>query len=297
MITDFRLTVFLTVARTLSFTKAAAILNVSQPAVSKHVKEFESDFCEPLFERRGNSISLTLKGESIIPLVERILEGYNALSDTINCEDYSYQGVLHIGASTTIEQYVLPDILAKFNHQYPNIRLSLVNANSDDIVKLLQRKEIEMAFIEGDTTSNAVHYSPFALDEIVLVSASKHTKKLKVNDIQRLPLIIREEGSGTLSVVLSTLRKLGISRRELNVKMQLGSSEAILRYIRTSSDYAFVSIRIAKEYIERGELRIIEVEGLDIIRQFRYVELHGSNSRLANTFKEFCDKAVVSYKL
>ncbi len=290
MITDFRLSVFLTVARTLSFTKAAAILNVSQPAISKHVKELESDFGEPLFERRGNSISLTNKGSDIIPLVESILEGYSALNDTICQEGYQYEGLLHIGASTTIAQYVLPEILAKFARQYPRIRLSVINANSDEVVRMLQRKEIDMAFIEGDTTSNSVHYSPFVSDDIVLVSTAHHSKALNIGDIERLPLIIREEGSGTLSVVLSALRERGISRRQLNIKMQLGSSEAILRYIRSSSkDYAFISTRIAKEYIERGELVVTQVEGLNISRLFRYVELHGASVRLANIFKEFCN--------
>lgn len=249
MLTDFRLLVFLTVARTLSFTKAAAILNVSQPAISKHIKELESDFGEPLFYRKGNSISLTSKGKSIIPFIENIIEGYNALSDTINREDINFEGVLHIGASTTIAQYVLPEIMAQFNRQYPNIRISLINANSEEVVRMLQRKEIEIAFIEGDTTSNSVHYTPFAADKIVLVSTSHSTNKLKIENIEHLPLVIREEGSGTLSVVLSALRERGISRKKLNIKMQLGSSGAIIRYIRSSKDYAFVSIRIADEFI------------------------------------------------
>lgn len=288
MITDFRLSVFLTVTRTLSFTKTAALLNVSQPAVSKHIKELESDFGEPLFERKGNSISLTPKGESIIPLVENIMEGYSALSDTVDHKDLHFEGQLHIGASTTIAQYLLPEVLAKFNRQYPHIRLSMVNANSEDVVRMLQRKEIEMALIEDDVTSNSVHYTPFTSDQIVLVSTANHTNRLKISDIESLPLIIREEGSGTLSVVLSALKEVGIARKRLNVKMQLGSSEAILRYIRSSKDYAFVSIRIAQEYIERGELIINEVEGINITRQFRYVELHGRSGRLTNIFKEFC---------
>ncbi len=290
MITDFRLSVFLTVARTLSFTKAAAMLNVSQPAISKHIKELESDFGEPLFERRGNSITLTSKGSAITPLAESILEGYSALSDTINRDDCSFEGTLHIGASTTIAQYVLPDILAKFNKQYPNIHLSLVNANSEDVVRMLQRKEIEIGFIEGDSTSNSVHYTPFGEDQIVLVSTAHHKNSLRVEDLAHLPLIIREEGSGTLSVILSALGEVGISRRRLNIKMQLGSSEAILRYLKASKDYAFISIRIAKEHIERGELVINRVEGVEITRQFRSVERHGSSSRLANIFKAFCSE-------
>ncbi len=290
MITDFRLTVFITVARTLSFTRAAAVLNVSQPAISKHIKELEADFGEALFTRKGNSIALTAKGHTIIPLIEEILDGYNALCDTINHDDFQYKGSLHIGASTTIAQYLLPEILAKFNTQYPHIHLSVINANSDDVVKMLQHKDIELALIEGDNSSNSVHYEPFLSDEIVLISSAHNSKNIKIEDLETLPLIIREDGSGTLSVTLSALHKIGISRRNLNIKMQLGSSEAILRYIRSSSkDYAFISTRTAEEYIKRGELTINRVEGLSITRQFRYVSRHGHNGRLANTFKEFCN--------
>lgn len=289
MITDFRLAVFITVARTLSFTRAAALLNVSQPAISKHIKELEADFGEALFNRKGNTISLTSKGTTIIPLVEGILDGYTQLCDTINRDDFHFEGVLHIGASTTIAQYVLPEVLAKFSTKYPHIQLSLINANSDHVVRMLQRKEIEMALIEGDNTSNSVHYTPFLSDEIVLVSSVQRKQRLSIEQIQKLPLIIREDGSGTLSVTLSALRAVGISRKALNVKMQLGSSEAIIRYIRTSKDYAFVSIRIAEEHIKRGELFLNEVDGLRITREFRYVSLHGHSGRLANTFREFCN--------
>ncbi len=289
MITDFRLTVFITVARTLSFTRSAAVLNVSQPAISKHIKELESDFGEALFNRRGSSISLTPKGSEIIPLVEQVLERYSALDSAIKREAHDFEGVLHIGASTTIAQYLLPEILAKFNTHYPNIRLSVITANSDEIVKTLQRKEIETALIEDDHTTPSVHYTPFADDQIVLVSTNRHTQSLTAEQIKQIPLIIREEGSGTLSVILSALRREGITRRELNIKMQLGSSEAILRYVRSSRAYAFVSTRVAQEYVQRGELVVNEVQGLSITRQFRHVSLHGNSGRLATLFREFCN--------
>ncbi|MFI3287883.1 MAG: LysR substrate-binding domain-containing protein [Rikenellaceae bacterium] len=288
MITDFRLLVFLTVARSLSFTKAAAMLNVSQPAVSKHIKELEGEFGEPLFFRRGNSISLSEKGSAVIPLVEAILEGYNALNDTIEKESLGYEGLLHIGASTTIAQYVLPEILAKFSLEYPRITLSVINANSDEIIRLLRRREIDLALIEDGSLSNSVSYLPFASDEIILVSRVKHKNALDIEALKGLPLVIREEGSGTLSVIVSALKEHGISRRELNVKIQLGSSEAIVRYVRSSDCYAFISSRIVREYIERGELHRVEVGGLEISRLFRFVSLQGYGGRLMNVFKEFC---------
>lgn len=288
MITDFRLNVFITVARSLSFTRAAATLDISQPAVSKHIKELEADFGEPLFDRKGNSISLTKKGHDIIPLVESILESYTALDDMISREGNNFEGLLHIGASTTIAQYVLPSILAQFNKSYPSIRVSVISANSDDIVKMLKSKQIDIALIEGNNTDNSVHYTPFAADRVVLVSAHVGKRALKMEDLAKIPLLIREEGSGTLSVILSALIAKEIVRRDLNIKMQLGSSEAILRYVKASEAYAFLSVLVAKEHVERGELAINQVEGLDITREFRFVSLHGQSGRLIELFKAFC---------
>ncbi|MFI3282618.1 MAG: LysR family transcriptional regulator [Rikenellaceae bacterium] len=288
MITDFRLNVFITVARSLSFTRAAAILNISQPAISKHIKELERDFGEALFDRKGNTISLTPKGRDIIPHVETILGSYNTLNDTIKSEDSLYEGVLHVGASTTIAQYVLPSILAQFNKRYPRVSLSVISANSDNVVNALKRKEIDIAIIEGDNTDSSVHYTPFANDEIVLVSTRGGVERLKIEDITKLPLLIREEGSGTLSVIMSALRENGISRKSLNIRMQLGSSEAIQRYVKSSDTYAFLSILVARDHIERGELKVVEVENMKISRQFRFVSRHGQSRRLLDLFRDFC---------
>lgn len=292
MIIDFRLNVFITVARSLSFTRAAAILNVSQPAISKHIKELELDFGEPLFTRQGNRISLTNKAKEIIPLVESILDGYHVLNDTISTDINSFEGSLFIGASTTISQYLLPSILAKFNKQYPKIKLSVRSANSEEIIQMLMRKEIEVALIEGNEVNSALHYSELTSDEIVLVSTKPKARKVTIDDLSKLPLVIREEGSGTLSVITSALKAKGISRKMMNVKMQLGSSEAILRYLTASDSYAFISILVARDYIERGELSMINVEDLKITRQLRFATLHGQNGRLTNIFQSFCSSAL-----
>ncbi len=288
MIKDFRLTVFVTVARTLSFTRSAAVLNVSQPAISKHIKELERDFGEPLFSRHGNRIALTAKAEEIMPLVEHILEGYHLLGEVVSRDSRSFEGVIHVGASTTIAQYVLPRILAQFNREYPHIKLSLISANSEDVIRLLERKEIEIALIEGDTISSAAHYAPLAADKIVLVSTNNRKRELSLDELRGLPLLIREEGSGTLSVILSALQECGVSRRELNVQLQLGSSEAIVGYLKSSKHYAFISILAVREQLSRGELFASEVEGLDISRNFRFATLHGQSGRLVELFRTFC---------
>ena len=290
MITDFRLTVFITVARTLSFTRAAEMLNVSQPAISKHIKELEGEVGEPLFVRGGNRIAMTDKATELVPAVHAILEGYRALNETITKDRSSFEGRLLIGASTTIAQYLLPSILVRFNKRYPNIILSVRSANSDAVIEMLQNKEIDLALIEDDHQNGAVCYRHLCYDKLVLVSSRQRKRGLEVEDLRSIPLLIREDGSGTLNVIVKALKRVGVSRKELNIKMQLGSSVAIVSCLRESGDYAFVSSRIAQELVDGGALNIVEVKGLTIDREFRFASLHGQGGRLVALFEAFCQQ-------
>ena len=123
---DFRLKAFYSVAKNLSFTKASQELFVSQPAVTKHVRELESLYQVRLFDRLGNKISLTEAGRVLLEHCERILQEYRKLEFDMHLLKNEYVGQLRLGASTTIAQYVLPPILARFTEKYPQIEVSLI---------------------------------------------------------------------------------------------------------------------------------------------------------------------------
>lgn len=288
MLTDFRLKVFVVVARMMSFTRAAAELNVSQPAVTKHIKELERLVGGALFLRQGNSISLTDRGVSLLPYAKEILDKYDAMCESIAVADNTFNGTIRLGASTTIAQYVLPAILAKFRKFYPRIDVILTSGNSEDIAKAVIDEQLDIAMVEDDSTNHSLHYEHFADDEIVLVTATKCRDEISVNDIISLPLVVRENGSGTLSVMEKALAKHHIARRNLNIVMQLGSSEGIIRYLLNSDSYAFISIAAASDYLRSGLLKVVDIDNLTINRTFRFVSLHGKHGRLTDTFKQFC---------
>ena len=131
MLTDFRLKVFKTVADRLSFTKAAAELLISQPAVTKQINELERLLGRPLFLRHGNRISLTDDGVRLLGYTNRILALYGELRDAFLDEQGMLAGEIHLGASTTLSQYVLPGLLARFRKQYPDIRVTLFSGNTE----------------------------------------------------------------------------------------------------------------------------------------------------------------------
>ena len=127
---DFRLKVFCSVAHNLSFTKASKELYVSQPAISKHIQELETEYSTRLFERMGTHITLTPDGELLLSHAEKILKQYKQLDFEMNLLTQRHIGELRLGASTTIAQYVLPPYLATFQQKFKQIKLSLINGNS-----------------------------------------------------------------------------------------------------------------------------------------------------------------------
>lgn len=148
---DFRLKVFRSVAKNLSFTKASQELFVSQPAITKHIQELESTYQARLFDRQGSKISLTEAGKLLLEHCDRILEDYKQLEYEMHLLHNEYIGELKLGASTTIAQYVLPPLLANFIAKFPQINLSLINGNSRGVEAALQEHRIDLDWSKGSS--------------------------------------------------------------------------------------------------------------------------------------------------
>ena len=166
---DFRLKVFQSVAKNLSFTKASQELFVSQPAITKHIQELEATYQTRLFDRQGSKISLTESGRLLLEHCERILEDYKRLEYEMHLLHNEYIGELKLGASTTIAQYVLPPLLGSFIGKFPQVNLSLLNGNSREIEAALQEHRIDLGLVEGVFRLPNLKYTTFLEDELVAV--------------------------------------------------------------------------------------------------------------------------------
>ncbi|MDN3688569.1 LysR family transcriptional regulator [Cyclobacterium jeungdonense] len=281
---DFRLKVFNTVARRLSFTKAAEELHITQPAVTKHIKELENQFNLAFFDRRGNKVQLSPAGEVLLKHTEEIKEIYRQIEFDLNQLNQTFKGVLHIGSSTSITQYILPPLLARFHKIHQDVRVELFSGNSEQIEQALLNKKIEVGVIEGKSKRREIHYTPFLKDEIVLVCSSKNTlaKKDEImpEELKKIPLLLREPGSGTLEVTADALKQKGINLAELQVEMQLGSTEAIKSYMQHSDCMAFVSLHAILNELKNGTLKIIEIKKLQIHRDFYFITPQGPEGGL-----------------
>lgn len=288
---DFRLKVFQSVARNLSFTKASQELFISQPAITKHIQELESTYQTRLFDRQGGKISLTESGQLLLEHCERILEEYRKLEYEMHLLHNQYTGELRLGASTTIAQYVLPPMLGTFISKFPQVELSLLNGNTREMEAALQEHRIDLALVEGVTHLPNLRYTPFLEDELVVVVRTG--SRLPVDDeitplqLARLPLVLRERGSGTLDVFERAMLQHNIKLSTLHVLMYLGSTESIKLFLEHTDCLGVVSIRSVSRELYAGRLRVVEVKGLEMKREFNFAQLQGQESGLSQVFMQF----------
>jgi DNA-binding transcriptional LysR family regulator len=285
---DFRLEVFYTVAKRLSFTKAASALFITQPAVTKHIYELEQQYNNKLFERKGNKIQLTAAGEVLLRHTESLFAIYRNIDFDMNALVHKEEGLLHLGASSTISNYVIAPLLAGFRQKFPAIRLNLINGNTEQIEKSLLEKEIELGIVEGKSKNHEISYTEFIKDELVLVCGKNHPLAGKSELLPKALLansfVIREHGSGTLEVIEHALKNIGIKMSELKIELQLGSTESIKSYLMHSDCLAFISIHALDKELQSGSLRIIDVTGLNIERSFYFIHLQGKLDGLSEIF-------------
>lgn len=281
---DFRLKVFRSVAKNLSFTKASQELFVSQPAITKHIQELEAAYQTRLFDRQGSRISLTESGNLLLEHCERILEDYKRL-------EYEYTGGLKLGASTTIAQYVLPPLLASFIGKFPQVSLSLLNGNSREIEAALQEHRIDLGFVEGVFRLPNIRYTTFLEDELVAVvrTGSKLAvgEEITPDELFHLPLVLRERGSGTLDVFERALQQHNIKLSSLQVLMYLGSTESIKLFLEHTDCLGIVSVRSITRELYSGQLRVVEIKGMPMLRDFSFAQPQGQESGLAQVFMQF----------
>jgi len=289
---DFRLQVFYTVAKRLNFTKASAELFISQPAVTKHIKELEATYKTSLFDRSGNKkIVLTPAGEMLLQYADELLSVYRELEFDMNLLVKQHAGTLRIGGSNTVSQYVIPPVLAQFHKKFKDLRVNLVTGNTEQIEQALLNKEIDMGIVEGINRNPQIKYQEFIADELVLVcSINNHMIKkdmIKPEELKTLPLVLREPGSGSLDVISHALKPFDIKISDLQTEMQLGGTESIKSYLLHSNCFAFLSVQSILNELKTNDLKIIDIKDLTIERPFYFIQPHGQPSSLAELFMRF----------
>jgi DNA-binding transcriptional LysR family regulator len=261
---DRRLQVFYTVAKQLSFTKAAEMLYMTQPAVTFQVKQLEEHFNTRLFERSHGRISLTPAGNLVMGYAERILAMGAEMEARVAELTGQVTGPLMIGASTTIAEYQLPRILGEFKARYPEVQARLMVANSETIENKVAEHALDIGLIESTPHHPTLKVHACCDDELVMICSPDNplAKKgvVKAKDLAVQPYVSREMGSGTREVVDQYFRDHGINPDDLHIEMELGSREAIKGAVQAGLGVAILSVATVSKEVKLGELVAIPLD-------------------------------------
>jgi len=255
---DRRLQVFHTVARLLSFTKAAETLHMTQPAVTFQIRQLEEFFNTRLFDRTHNRISLTQAGERVFEYADRIIALYAEMESKVRDLTGDVSGILIIGASTTIAEYVLPSLLGEFQEQHGGINIRLKVSNSTGIVHMVEDNSVDVGIVESPVTNKNLAVEVCWNDKLVLVCPPNHAmakkSKVTVDDLMGLPFICREEGSGTREFICEYLAKKNIQLTDLNLSLEVGNPEAIKSAVEAGLGVSIVSQATIVKELKLGTL-------------------------------------------
>jgi DNA-binding transcriptional LysR family regulator len=288
---DRRLQVFYTVARQLSFTKAAEHLFMTQPAVTFQIKQLEEHFSARLFERNHGRIALTPVGQLVFDYAERILGLSEEMQTRVAELTGAISGPLLLGASTTIAEYVLPRILGEFKVAQPLVHVHLTVGNSEMIEGRIADHALDLGLIESPSHLPGLASAVCCEDELVLICSPAHPfAKSAVVTPQQLagaPYVSRELGSGTREFIDQYLRQCEVAPEDLDVVMELGSPEAIKGVVETGLGISIVSRATVARELKLGSLAAVPLEPR-LIRTFSLVHPREKfRSKLLTTFVDF----------
>lgn len=289
-----RLNTFMMAAEDLNFTQAARRLQLSQPAVSQQIRELEDSLGASLFERRGRGLLLTPAGERLRTMARPLLREVKQLESELAHYRDVPQGVLRVGASTTLGVYMLPFALGRFTEQHPGVRISLQVADVEMLVRHLNEGEADLAVLEVDLPPGRLHgwdKTPLMEDELRLIARPDHPWArqggVSLDELPGGTFIFRTRQSSTRQLILDTLAAAGLDPERLQTRFELGNTEGIKRAVMAGLGVGFVS-RFATELERRAGLLVeVPIAGVAITRTLWL--LRPTGARQASHQAQFCE--------
>lgn len=271
MINLSELRVFVAAAEELNFSRAAQRLNISQSAVSQNIQAIERAYGVELFLRQGRSVQLSATGQAILPIARSILHSTRILEDAlVNARD-EISGTLSIGCAVTCGRYFIPNLLAAFQGQYPNVHIRVTPTDRARVLDGVLTQAFDLGIVGCRINHRELESLLLFEDRLVLIVPPAHpwAGRLRVNPHELLaqPFVSREPGSDTCQTLFQELRRYSIEPENLNVVTELGDSEAVEMAVERGIGMAFVSEVMVARSLALGRVRRVEVEGFDLTQQ------------------------------
>ena len=280
MLNVTQLRAFVAVVEHGSFSEAARVMGLSQPAVTMQIQGLEADLGATLLERRYRRVEMTEAGRALLPYARVVLGQLEAAREEIEHMTGAVGGHMVLAASTTPGQYVLPRLLGSFLRANPEAGVSLRVYDTAEVVERVESGEAHLGMTGAQIAGTRVVFEPVGKDSLILVCPSDShlldIKDLTIEDVAEEQFIIREEGSGTRMVFEEALRSGGIEPTELRVALELGTSEAIVNAVEGGIGVGVVSEWVAEKALKLGTVARIDVPNFPVERPFYTVTPHGT---------------------
>lgn len=266
-----RLRVFIYAAENLSFSEAAKRMHLTQPTVSHHMKALEQSLGVELFDRSSKGIRLTETGRLLLPWAHKLVRQAIEVQDMMASFDQGIAGLLRIACSTTAGKYILPQLAARFCQRYANIHVSILACRPQHVVPRLLQKDANLAVVSSyDLCGDELECQEFFRDAITLIVPREHPwafrQEIEPADLLEERVIMREPTSGTRRVLQTELAKHDITEDHLDIFLELGNAEAIVRTVQAGFGVSFVSNLAADWAMELGHVVAVPVTGLQLQR-------------------------------
>lgn len=265
-----KLASFISVYDNRSFTRAAEELRLSQPTISEHIKSLEYDLGCRLFERLGKKVSPTKEADSIYHKAVRIIEESGGLKETVSRVSGRIEGSLVVGASTIPGTYILPGLVGGFKAMHPGVSFEIEIGDTKKITERVMGHDLALGVVGAKMAEDKLRYEPIVSDSLVLAAPPRliERQKIDLKDIQSLPFILRERGSGTRKIMEQYLSGRGVAIGSLNVVAVLGSTDAVKQAVKSGVGVSIISEMSIRDEAECGAIKIIPTGKDKISRRF-----------------------------
>ena len=284
------LQVFLSVSKHLNYTRAGEEINLSQPSVSVHIRQLESELSVKLFEQLGKKVVLTDAGQLLVPYANRVMAAVDDAHHAIDELQGLERGSLKIGASTTPGMYLVPQVVSRFKESHPKIDIHLRIKDTREVENGVLSNEFDFGFVGGHLAAEEVSAVPWLTDELLLVVSPTHRlagrKTLKKRDLQAERFIVRESGSATRATIVAQLQQVDF---ELATVIELENPESIKRAVQSGLGIAFISKFAVATELKAKTLTAIRVRDLTINRELKIV--HRKDKHLSRAALAFIEMA------
>jgi DNA-binding transcriptional LysR family regulator len=254
-----------------SFTAAATALGLTQAAVSQRIHTLEQALGVALFQRRAGRVSLSPAGQRLCPFAQRILALHREARAAVTGVEVPVAGELTLAASSVPGEHLLPAVLSVFRQRYPHIQVRAGIADTGAVLRQVEQGQAQLGLVGGRSGSPHLEFACFACDRMALVVPAGHPwasrDRVSLVELCQQPVILREAGSGSRWCLEQALTRAGVSPRDLQVALELGSNEAIKEAVHRGLGLAILSTHVVEKEVQAGQLHAVEVTGLDLERE------------------------------